>query len=113
MGAGVEVGALSVVVEDDGDLCRTAVCLAGVRDHGGELGGLAGLDPYGAFAKDQRDGSGQDGEPFPAGVHSEPTAGRPCPWTPRLTEAVRVALEEVAGTFPHLPDELSKVSCTC
>src|SRR5437879_102309 len=68
---GVEVGALSVVVEDDEDLCRTAVCLDGVGDHGGELGGLAGLDSYGALAEDQRDGSRQDGEPFLAGVHSE------------------------------------------
>jgi hypothetical protein len=49
--AGVEVGAFSVVVEDDQDLDRSLVGSDGVRNHGGELGGVAGLDQDGSVAQ--------------------------------------------------------------
>lgn len=68
---GVEVRALPVVVEDAQDLGRPAVRLDGVRDHGGELGGLARFDPDGALAEDQRDGPRQDREPVLARMHSQ------------------------------------------
>ncbi|MBF4996921.1 hypothetical protein IRT45_07095 [Nocardia sp. BSTN01] len=56
------------MLEDDEDLCWDVVRLDGVGEHGGKLGGPAGLESYGAFAEDRRDGSGHDGEPFSAGA---------------------------------------------
>ena len=43
----VQVGALPVVVEDGEDLDGTVVGADGVRDHGRELGRVAGLDEDG------------------------------------------------------------------
>ena len=46
----VDVGALSVAVEDHDELGRAVDGREGVWRHGGELGGLAGLDGDLAFA---------------------------------------------------------------
>src|ERR1022692_2305232 len=62
------MGALSVVVEDAQDLRRTVMRPEGMRNHGGELRCLAGLDHDGPLSQQQHNGSRQDGEPVPAGV---------------------------------------------
>ena len=61
-----QMGALPVVVEDAKHLRRAVMSSEGVRNHGGELRRLAGLDHDGPLAKQQHNGSRQDGEPVPA-----------------------------------------------
>src|ERR1035438_7184265 len=65
------MGALSVVVEDAQDLRRAALGAERVRNHGRELRCLTGLDQDGAPAQQQHDGSRQDGEPVPTGMHPQ------------------------------------------
>src|ERR1700722_3657765 len=63
-----QMGALSVLVEDAQDLRRAAASVEGVRNHGGELRRLAGLDQDGPLPQPQHDRSRQDGEPVLAGM---------------------------------------------
>jgi hypothetical protein len=53
----VEVGAFSVVVEDDEDLDRAVVGSDGVRNHGGELCRVARFDQDGLIPELQASGS--------------------------------------------------------
>ena len=72
----VDVGALAVAVEDHDELGRAVDGGEGVRRHGGELGGLAGLDDDLAFAERQPHPPLDDEEPVVPGV--DPLLGRPC-----------------------------------
>ena len=47
----MDVGAVAVTVEDHDEFCGAIAGREGVRGHGGELGGLTGLDDDFAFAK--------------------------------------------------------------
>lgn len=71
----VEMTAFAVVVEDYQDLGGAAVAAEGVGGHGGERGGLAGLDADDAFAEVEDDGAGQHGEPVPAGMDTHVVRG--------------------------------------
>jgi len=66
-----EMAALPVVVEDAQDLRWAATRPEGVRNHGGELGRLAGLDQDGPLTQQQHNASRQDGEPVLARVNSQ------------------------------------------
>src|ERR1017187_7486665 len=95
LGQRPEMGPLPVVVEDAQDLRRAAVSPEGVRNHGGELRRLAGLDHDGPLAKQQHYGSRQDGEPVLAGMDFQLSAARGrWPGDPHLGhgDAVRAGL---------------------
>src|ERR1035441_849740 len=91
LGQRPEMGPLPVVVEDAQDLRRAAVSPEGVRNHGGELRRLAGLDHDGPLAKQQHYGSRQDGEPVLAGMDFQLSAARGrWPGDPHLRQGASV-----------------------
>jgi len=69
------VSALAVAVEDHNEFGRAVDGCEGMWRHGGELGGLAGLDGDVAFAERQAHAPVDDEEPVVTGVH--PPLGRP------------------------------------
>jgi hypothetical protein len=64
----MDVGALTVAIEDHDELGRAVDGCEGVRRHGAELGGLAGLDEDLAFAQRQAHPPLEDEEPVVTGV---------------------------------------------
>lgn len=68
IGFAMDVGALAVAVEDHDELGRAVDGCEGVRRHGAELGGLAGLDEDLAFAERQAHSPLEDEEPVVTGV---------------------------------------------
>ena len=68
-GSVVDVSALAVAVEDHDEFRGAVAGCAGVRGHGGELGGLAGLDDDLAFAEQQPYPPFDDEEPVVTGMY--------------------------------------------
>lgn len=68
---GVQVGALSVVVEDADDLHGTVMSVDGVRNHGRELGRVTSVHQHRSLTKLDADGAGQDCEPLAARVDAQ------------------------------------------
>lgn len=66
----MDVGTLAVAIEDHDELGRAIDGYEGVWGHGGELGGLAGLDDDLAFAQRQAHAALDDEEPVVTRVDS-------------------------------------------
>lgn len=85
----MDVGALAVTVEEHDELRRAVDGCERMWRHGGELGGLAGLDRDLAFAERQTHSSLDDEEPVVTGV--DPLLDRPGGWFQAHLECDRVA----------------------